>query len=496
MSSSPLVPSQSSPLSLTPVQRSYLLFLGRFVSLAANNDGVGVGRAWQLVPSLASKLDVPALELERSLLDALVLVHVFAGVPKTIEALHACHDVRRHDFSASLPPVADRLWHAQISQNPQFGQPHFQLPAPCPACQDPNSSAIRQARAVATVDAIYTSASAGVQSSLRTLHPHLHAGIISHGYGFMMNGFGRLRLFEVETVAAAVLSGLHTPRQLLSHLRGALIVGLPAEFISQLLEDCFEDVWADDGIYGETQEVWRTLQRQLKEKQLRASGKPIDPQQRQRDIEHQQYEDEVKKSARLAKQGQRHPLFSAGQAMGHGDPDEEADEVERQREGKALTAPQLPQTEQLRPPTNGASSQSTTAANGEGATPAAAVSDEDIETTMRSMMRRRQKDILEERERRESGGPTAAQRMSDNPNAWPIPVHLLDPSGGGGGPGLPGSQGMNMSGLGLGMGGMNSMVGGVGAPPPDFDMGSRMSAGMGIGFGGPPTATAGPRSRL
>lgn len=57
----------------------------------------------------------------------------------------------------------------------------------------------------------------------------------------------QLKLFEIETVAVAILSGTNTPRQLLSHLRGAMIVGLPVEFLTQLMEEVYEDVWQDDG---------------------------------------------------------------------------------------------------------------------------------------------------------------------------------------------------------------------------------------------------------
>jgi hypothetical protein len=426
-------PSQASPLKLNPTQRAYLLFIGSFTSKAANADAVALRQDWLTLPSIAKKFGIPQFELERSLLDALVLTHVFIGVPKTIEAFATVHEARAHDFSQPVAqPAADYLWSQEVAADPNFSHPDFrQVPPPCSTCRDTDSTAIRRARATATLQSIYTTTVPGLESFLRSLHPTLHFGITTHAYGAMMCTTA-LKLFEIETVAVAILSGLHTPRQLLSHLRGATIVGLPHDFISALIDEVFEDVWQDDGIHGESKEVWRNFQRALRQKAAKDAGQTIDPAAEAQARQDADFDDQVQRSKRMAKQGLQHPLFTAGQHAGRGEPDLDADDLEQQLE----PAPKKPP------------------ADNDAAAPAASSepTEEEIDATMKAIMKKRQRNIAAEVALRQTGSG-AAGPVDDR---WPIPPHVLDPSGIGMGMGMGADAGVGGPGMGMmsGFGGM------------------------------------------
>lgn len=417
-------PSAASPLVLTEVQRAYLLFLGGFVAKAANNDPAAVRADWLLVPNLAAKWSIPLRDLERSLLDALVALQVFSGIPKTIQGFDAVHQARRHDFKLPVTkPAADYLWPNEVAANPNFGHPDFsRVPAPCGTCGDANSNAIREARGLATLQSIYTSTQPKLDKFLRSLHPSLHASITTHIYGAVMCTTS-LKLFELEAVAVACLSGLHTPSQLLSHLRGALEVGLPSEFLTRLMEEVFEDVFQDDGVYGESQEVWRQLKRTRMEKTL---GRPLDAEASATEAREALYQDHLRRSKRA-----------------------ERDRQKQMQEEDIFADDELGTAEAPRAPTR------TAQAPGAAAPAETEPTEEQIESTMRTMMRQRSRQAAVEVASRKAG--VAATTAEDR---WPFPPHVLDPSAGGG------MMSMGMGGSMGGMGGMDGGMGGMGGGMP------------------------------
>jgi hypothetical protein len=552
------------PLELSGPQHSWLLFLASFAAKAAANDMPALRAAWAALPSLArrhqwisSSGNGSVAAVEAAALETLAsLLPVFVGVPRAIEGLSACHEVRP-PAAASLPKLADyrahnfpplmaELWAPQLAANPFFGRPavaaaavaaavpasaaavaaaasrttHAVVPPICSACLDPDSSSIHRARAHATLGSIYTSTAPALERNLAALHPRLHAFIWQSGYGYAMST-PALVLPEVEAVAVAVLSGLNAPRQLLSHLRGALAIGLPEAFLTELLEHTFEHVWQDEGVYAEAKEIWREFLRGRRARQREKQGaKPPTVEQEENARLHEAFEDQVARSKRLARLGVQHPLFRAGQMLGAGEPDEEGEGEEQgqQQPAKRTKQPQpsLPPPPPSRPaPPPAAAS---VAASGEddeqqqssaGALPLP--SDEEVHETMRLLMRKRAREAAAEIAARKAAGlPLSDSATVDVQDRWPVPPHVLDPSGLGmsmgmnGGP--PGSAAAAAAGGGLGGlgGGPMAMDGGGGGGgalsfmrgmPSGLDM--DMASLSGMADGGFGSAGAGPlRSRL
>jgi len=424
MSSPPHLPT----LSLTPEQRSYLLQLGVMSAAASSGDSEILRREWLLLLNDATKLGVSLQSLERSFLDAIYVAHVFIGVPRCIEALTTLHAARAHTFDSTTPGAADTLWREQIKQDPQFGYAVVNPPPPCITCRDPSSTASRMARGQATFSAIYTHAAPKLHTALQQLHPDLHHSIIGHVYGHALSS-PRLRLFEVETIAVSVLSGLHTPRQLASHLRGSLLIGLPAGFITDLLESAF-DVWQDEGVYGVTMEVWRTVMRSHRRNVAQARGTAVNEEAERKEEEaaedrRMQRAEETRR--RQAEQSQTETLLPPGQRP-------EAGMIEAE-----LSMDDDQQATQSQP---------------------SQLSDDDVASTVRSLFRRRyaardRELALHQSQSTHTGTGTSDTSASGaaytgEPDRWPVPLHVLDPTGGAGIGAVPGA-GMGM-GMGMGMG--------------------------------------------
>jgi 4-carboxymuconolactone decarboxylase len=70
--------------------------------------------------------------------------------------------------------------------------------------------------------------------AVRALHPDLAAWMVEHGYGRVLSRPG-LSARERELLTVAALAALGWPRQLVSHLLGALRVGAPAREVEAAL---------------------------------------------------------------------------------------------------------------------------------------------------------------------------------------------------------------------------------------------------------------------
>jgi 4-carboxymuconolactone decarboxylase len=91
------------------------------------------------------------------------------------------------------------------------------------------------ARGEATCHAVYGAAYERLRRNIRALHPALDAWMITEGYGKVLSRDGLDLARRELCVVAACAAGGHE-RQLHAHLRGALNVGAPAEWVTDTLE--------------------------------------------------------------------------------------------------------------------------------------------------------------------------------------------------------------------------------------------------------------------
>lgn len=132
---------------------------------------------------------VPVPEVEEMLLQA----HLFVGFPIALEALG-----RWRELCGDPPPDA--------------------------VDEDPASWPVRGARVCQTV---YGDNYARLRSNVRGIHPDVDRWMVEGGYGRVI-GRPRLDLATRELCIAALLVVWDTPRQLHSHMRGALNAGASA----------------------------------------------------------------------------------------------------------------------------------------------------------------------------------------------------------------------------------------------------------------------------
>ncbi len=79
----------------------------------------------------------------------------------------------------------------------------------------------------------------GLRRNVRTLHPDMERWMVVEGYGKVLGRPG-LSLVVRELCIAALLAVLGTPRQLYSHLRGALNAGARPREVEEALEVAWE----------------------------------------------------------------------------------------------------------------------------------------------------------------------------------------------------------------------------------------------------------------
>jgi 4-carboxymuconolactone decarboxylase len=138
----------------------------------------------------------PAAWVEELLLQS----YLFAGFPR---ALNAMREWRRYEPEAATP----------------FG--------------DGDAADVR-AEGVATCSAVYGSMYERLRHNIRGLHPLLDEWMITEGYGKVLSRSG-LDLGRRELCIVAACAAGDQDRQLHSHLRGALNVGVPSVVIDDAL---------------------------------------------------------------------------------------------------------------------------------------------------------------------------------------------------------------------------------------------------------------------
>lgn len=101
-----------------------------------------------------------------------------------------------------------------------------------PPADDEDTWASRGAQVCGTV---YGGQYEGLRSNVRRLHPDMERWMVEHGYGKVLGRPG-LGLAVRELCIVAILAVQDVPRQLYSHLRGALNAGASEEDIEGALE--------------------------------------------------------------------------------------------------------------------------------------------------------------------------------------------------------------------------------------------------------------------
>ena len=156
---------------------------------------------WDEVRSI--RLEAPPGEPNRAWREALLMVHLFAGVPRTIEAF---------DHLASVGGLGALK--------------------PEEALLEPD----RPERGAALFERIYAEGADKVRAHLRGHHPDLEAWIAGHVYGRVFTRPGLSAAFR-ELLAVAALASLGQERQLASHTRGAIRCGAEPEDLQLVIRN-------------------------------------------------------------------------------------------------------------------------------------------------------------------------------------------------------------------------------------------------------------------
>lgn len=96
----------------------------------------------------------------------------------------------------------------------------------------------------------------GLRRNVRFLSPDMERWMVVEGYGKVLGRPG-LDLATRELCIASLLSVLRAPRQLYSHLRGALSAGAREEEVEEALE--VAGAFLDHDALGETETVWEQV---------------------------------------------------------------------------------------------------------------------------------------------------------------------------------------------------------------------------------------------
>jgi 4-carboxymuconolactone decarboxylase len=131
--------------------------------------------------------------------EVLLQAHLFVGFPDALEAMIAWREL----VPAAAPPAeADGAW---------------------------------AARGAGTCARVYGGSYRKLRRNVVALHPELDRWMVEHGYGRVL-GRPRLCLATRELCIAALLATWDAPRQLHSHLRGALNAGAPEAEVDGAVE--------------------------------------------------------------------------------------------------------------------------------------------------------------------------------------------------------------------------------------------------------------------
>jgi 4-carboxymuconolactone decarboxylase len=112
-------------------------------------------------------------------------------------------------------------------------------------------------RGEAVCQTVYGGQYEGLRRNVRTLHPDMERWMVIEGYGKVLGRPG-LDLQTRELAIVALLAVLRTPRQLYSHLRGALNSGAGLSEVEEALQEAC--ALLDEEGSRETWRIWDRLQ--------------------------------------------------------------------------------------------------------------------------------------------------------------------------------------------------------------------------------------------
>lgn len=190
--------------------------------------GAGDGEEVRRVLERASG-EAPARVLEEALLQA----HLFVGFPPVLEAFAAW---RRASGRPGAGPDDARVDRRDPDRVREDGR--------------------------ATCRRVYGRAYPRLRSNVAGLHPDLDRWMVRDGYGKVLARAG-LDLAVRELCIVALLTGARWPRQLHSHLRGALRVGASPGSVETALEEGLEALRRADPGRGDLVDDWERRARAL-----------------------------------------------------------------------------------------------------------------------------------------------------------------------------------------------------------------------------------------
>ena len=127
-------------------------------------------------------------------------------------------------------------------------------PAP-PPVEDTEPWSERGAR---VCKAVYGGQYEDLRDNIRALQADMELWMIDEGYGKVLGRPG-LDLPDRELCISALLAVLHVPKQLYSHLRGALNVGASPDAVARVLD--LAGRVSDDSASSSAADVWASVQR-------------------------------------------------------------------------------------------------------------------------------------------------------------------------------------------------------------------------------------------
>ena len=178
--------------------------------------------------AIRAELEVARDEADpRAVEEVLLQSHLFVGFPDALNALAAWRAVSGH-------------------------------PAPAPLDEDPAEWTARGERVCA---AVYGASYDRLRENVRALHPDFEGWMLAGGYGRVIGRPG-LDLKTRELCIAALLAVWNAPRQLHSHLRGALNAGAAVDEVDAAVEIACGFLEPDEA--AEVRALWGEIRRRAR----------------------------------------------------------------------------------------------------------------------------------------------------------------------------------------------------------------------------------------
>ena len=188
----------------------------------AQGDLKGLVLDWQHLPE----------DWQQQGLEAVLQTHLFAGYPRTINALAALRTQKHGRFDAQI----ENSFSCNVAK------------------QSESESFLRQGEKLCRQ--IYGRGYDRLRQRMADLHPALDRWMVEVGYGRVLSRPG-LTLRLRELCVLSVLSGQNVAPQLASHLRGALRVGASKSECEAIIAQC-RLVWGEKA-FQEAEKVWKSI---------------------------------------------------------------------------------------------------------------------------------------------------------------------------------------------------------------------------------------------